>query len=486
MAAIPIEHALAETLPLTANERKWGFGDVSAVHTGLAIATWGFLFGGATAQMLGFWDGVLAILLASVIGIAILQAALVLPAVRWGTETFVYHRVAYGVLGALLLAILTAGIMAPFWSAILSSMAAAAYVEMTAGGGTSLPRLDAHVVGLVMLALSFLMVVRGSRSVRIVNLIAAPALVGLCVCLFVALFTRVSPAELAAAQPLAPVGDRVTRIMLAVELNIAGAFSWHGLAANLARFASSQRAAVWGGFTGLVLANALACSVGLASALTLGSGDPVSWMKPLVEPWGGVLLLVVLMLANLSSIVAMIEGNCMTVLQNLGPHVQRLGFAGAPALLLGVAAIITVTATDAFYSQFYLVQSYVQSILVGAIGVMLADRLILRRDHVVIAGLYETAPNGRYRFWGGLNPFPFVAMALAAMVYLSLFDPATQAATPWFRWLGASLPATGVAFAAHVILTRLFVIRAGKGDYPSRPPRMSAVARERQATGRRA
>ncbi len=406
MAAIPIEHALAETLPLTADERKWGFGDVSAVHTGLAIATWGFLVGGATAQMLGFWDGVLAILLASVIGIGILQTALVLPAVKWGTENFVYHRVAYGAWGALLLTVMTAGIMAPFWSAILSSMAAAAYVEMTSDGAVFLQNLDAPVVSLVILALSFLLVVRGSRSVRIVNLIAAPALVGLCVCLFVALFTRVSPAELAAAEPLAPGGDRATRIMLAVELNIAGAFSWHGLAANLGRFASSQRAAVWGGFTGLVLANALACSIGLASALTLASGDPVSWMKPLVGPWGGILLLLVLMLANLSSIVAMIEGNCMTVLQNLGPHVQRLGFAGAAALLLGIAAVITVTATEAFYSQFYLVQSYVQSILVGAIGVMLADRLILRRDLVVIASLYDAKPDGRYRFWGGLNPFP--------------------------------------------------------------------------------
>ncbi|NJO55744.1 MAG: hypothetical protein HC834_04590 [Rhodospirillales bacterium] len=67
-----IEAALAETLPLLPEERSWSFRDMLAVKSGLSIATWGFLFGGATGQLVGFVDGVIALTFGTATGLGIL------------------------------------------------------------------------------------------------------------------------------------------------------------------------------------------------------------------------------------------------------------------------------------------------------------------------------------------------------------------------------------------------------------------------------
>lgn len=130
-----IEAALAETLPLLAGERSWSFRDMLAVKSGLAIATWAFLFGGTTGQLVGFVDGVIAIVCGTAIGIGLLFFALLLPAYKWGTESFVFMRSAFGPLGTCVLAFLLVVCNVPFWVAILASMAGASASELLVGLG---------------------------------------------------------------------------------------------------------------------------------------------------------------------------------------------------------------------------------------------------------------------------------------------------------------------------------------------------------------
>ncbi len=289
--AIIVDEALAETLPLTRAERRWSFIDVVSVKSGLAIATWAFLFGGATAQYVGVRDGILTMLAGNTIGVVILVLALVLPSSKWGTEFFVHQRSVYGPIGALMIVLVAVVLMVFAWAAILATMIGKSVVEMLRTAGPTLPLPDSvleSVVAIGMLAVAWAILVRGSEGVRLLNRIAAPGLMLLCVWLMVALFSRTSPAELAALAPLAPRSDRATSIMLAVELNIASGLSWNWLAANLGRYAVTQRAAVWGSMVAYVPIYVVAATVGLISALALGSADPVTWMVPMVGPVGGV------------------------------------------------------------------------------------------------------------------------------------------------------------------------------------------------------
>lgn len=464
-----IEAALAETLPLLPDERRWSFRDMLAVKSGLAIATWAFLFGGTTGQLVGFVDGVIAIVCGTVIGIGLLFFALLLPAYKWGTESFVFMRSAFGPRGTSVLAFLFVVGSVPFWIAILASMAGASAHELLVSLGFDALTGNwpvATVVTFAVLVLGGLFAALGSNSLRLLNLALVPLLVLLSVSLLVALLVQPGWTAILAAQPAAPPHDRAINLMLAVELNVVGGFSWFGLVANIARFGKTARSAVWGSWVGLVPVYALPVCVGLASSLALGSEDPVRWMTPLLGPGLGLVMLVVLILANLSSVVGMLQGNMPSVIQNLGRPVQLLGFARTVVLFVIVAAAIVLLATDALYSRFYSVVAFFGAIYAGCVGVLLADRLVLRRNQLSIRGLHDLGAGGPYHFWRGVNPAAFAAVAVAFAAYLVLLEPLEQAPGPGFWLLGASLPAVAAAFVVHVGLSRLWVIRAGLGEYP--------------------
>jgi nucleobase:cation symporter-1, NCS1 family len=349
-----VDEALAETLPLTRAERRWSFVDVLSVKSGLAIATWAFLFGGTTAQYVGFRDGVLTMLAGNTIGVVILLLALVLPSSKWGTEFFVHQRSVYGPIGALgFVLVVVVGVVFA-WAAILSTMigkSAVAILELVAPSSAASASTTQLAVAVAMLAIAWVILMRGSASVRVLNRLAAPGLLLLCAWLMVALFSAIPLATLLAAAPIAPHPDRATNIMLVVELHIAGGISWGSLAANLGRYAQTQRAVVWGSLIAYVPIYVIAASVGLISALALGSADPVSWMIPITGPVAGALLLLLLGLANLSSLVGMVQGNCQTLIQHFGPRLQRLGWPRFTLLFFaGVATMVLLASEDTLRS----------------------------------------------------------------------------------------------------------------------------------------
>jgi len=64
-----------------------------------------------------------------------------------------------------------------------------------------------------------------------------------------------------------------------------------------------------------------------------------------------------------------------------------------------------------------------------------------------------------------VNWAAFAALSAGAAVYLALLNPLAMTGTPLFTRLSASVPAVITACAAHVLLARAVVMRAGKGAY---------------------
>jgi len=462
------DQALAETLPLTSAERTWSFLDVVSVKSGLAIATWAFLFGGATAQLVGFWDGIFAMFFGETIGVIILVVGMVLPSSKWGTEFFVHQRSIYGTLGVMAFVVLFVAALVFAWASILATMIGKAGVEIMRASGVDLAGEAgalSSALSLGVLAITWGILLLGSRGVRLLNRFAAPALLILTAWLLIAIFMKVPFATLVAAAPLKAGPDRAMNIMLAVELHIAGGLSWGSLAANLGRYARTQRSVVWGSLLAYVVVFNLAATVGLASALTLSSADPVTWMIPIVGPLAGAFLLLLLALANLSSLVSSVQGNCQTLIQHLGSRLQRLGWTRFTLLVTLGAAAMSLAASDALYDRFFVFIAYSQAVIASLAGIAFADRVVLRANLVNVRALYDDGVGTPYHFWGRINPFAFGSLALGVVVYLLLFDPVGLTGNSIFLHLSASVPAFAAAFISHIVLTRLFLIPAGKGGY---------------------
>lgn len=476
-----IEAALAETLPLLPEERSWSFRDMLAVKSGLSIATWGFLFGGATGQLVGFVDGAIALFFGTAIGLGILFFALLLPVYRTGTESFVFMRSAFGPSGTSLLAVVLVMSVVPFSSAILSIMAGDATREVLIGLDFLAPAPAwpvAQATALGVLAFSCLLAARGSDTLRRFNLLIVPLLVVLSGGLLIAVFWQSGWQAVLSAQPPALPFDRETRLMLAVELNIVAALSWFGLAGNIMRYGRSARGAVWGTWIGLVPVSLLPTLAGLASSLVLGSSDPVQWMMPMVGPVIGLAMLLVLIFANLSSLIGMLQGNVPTIVQNFGPRARKIGFAGNVAMLGIAAALILLLASDALYARFYTVVAFYGAIFAATVGILLADWLVLRRGTVDVRALHHAMPGSAYGFIAGFNPAAMIALVAGFTAYLALLEPVSQIPAAGFRHLSASLPSMALAFAVHFALSRWITIPRGLGGYPRAPGERDASTPE--------
>jgi NCS1 family nucleobase:cation symporter-1 len=473
------DHSLLDTLPLRDQDRKWGFFDFLCVQSGLAIATWAFLFGGVTANFVDFWDGLWTMLFGNCIGVALMLLASALPTSKWGAEHFVMQRSIYGTLGVMVLVLGVMTLSMIGWTTILAVMFGKAVTEVLASASVPLdgPGASALEPGIALFALlaGWFIVAHGDAALRALNRLAAPALVAMSGALLAAIFSQKSLAEIVAAAPLAPLDDHATNIMLAVELNIAAGMSWSSLAGNISRAARTPRIALWGGFIGYAPVAVLAQMVGLTAALLMGSSDPTAWMLPIVGPLGGAVLLVLIGFANLTSLSGVGYAVLQTFTQHLGPRVQRFGWKRTAAVFfLLCAACISLTAT-ALYDQFFVFVAWVQAALASAIGVTLADYYVLRRRAVDLAQLYEVEASGRYFYWSRVNYAALSALLAGAVVYVLILNPSTLDSAPVFGLATASLPATAASFLIHIALTRLAVIPAGKGGY-QRAWRETAIA----------
>lgn len=244
-----VQHdALNDCLPLLAEDRKWGLFDFVWVQSGLAIATWAFLFGGVSALFVGFTDGLWTMFVGNCLGAVVMMMASAIMTCKWGTEHFVMQRAIYGALGVLVLVV---GLIAPFilgWTTILALMfgrASVQAVNYVAGSSFAGDFAAVTMIAIGALLFGWLIVSNGEKAVRILNRFVAPGLIAMSAILLATIFTQKSFAEILAAAPIQPADDRATNLMLAIELNIAAGAGWWCAVGNIARGARTQRAATW-------------------------------------------------------------------------------------------------------------------------------------------------------------------------------------------------------------------------------------------------
>lgn len=468
------------SLPVTQEERVWNFADFTWVNVGLAIATWAFLVGGATASLVGFANGLLAMVIGNAIGVAIMLLASVVSSQRYGVEQYTVLRSVFGFGGVALIVFTVILFTEMGWSSLLSVMFGRAVSQVSNEAlGTSIDPSGLAVTAFALVAIvaAWVILAKGPLTIRFFNRIVAPGLAVLTVGMLVLIFTETSWSQLLDATPLAPFEDDRLNFALAVEFNLGVGFSWWPVMGSLARLTTTPRAAMWPAFIGLFGATILAQAVGMAAALTLGDSDPTVWMVPLGGAWLGVLALVFVAFANLTSLASIVYSTCLALRQAGGHFLTRVpwpwlcaGFFVLPGILAFFPGLL--------YDQFLLFVTWTGAFLAAICGTVLADYFLLRRQRIDLRGLYGHGAASPYHFTGGFNVAALLSMGLGALTYVLLYNPQTLETRPAFNLLTASVPAVVVAAVAHLLLTALLVRRAGQGGYAPAAP-AAAVGRGR-------
>ncbi|MFD6062942.1 cytosine permease [Rhodococcus wratislaviensis] len=467
--------ATLNELPLMPAERIWGFWDYSAVNIGLAVATWAFLQGAAVAYYVGAVQAIASIVIGYAISVFLVSLAPCLPSAKYGIEQFVGLRSVFGSNGARIVMVVMSTLFAAAWSAVLAIMFGHGLVNVIDNVfGVEISQTGAAVslLGLVAVALSWLVLARGPVSVESVCRVIAPVLVLIIVGILVMVFTKRSWSELASLPPLDPESDPHTSFMVAIELNIAGGFAWWPNIGNLARLTRGPRAAFWPNWLGLFAASVAAAVVGVFAALALNLEDPTEWMIPLAGVVLGVLALIVIGFANVTAILSQGYASMVALKGGGGKLLRGTPWPVLVAFILGPAAIL-VFFPSAVYDNYGRFLSWGAILVAPLCAVQIVDFFLLRRGVLRIRDLYLPSARSCYGYWGGVNAFAFASVAAGAATYALLLNPVTYIPSSLFPYTTASIPAFLVAGTLHAVLTKMFVQPLGLGGY-DRLPRVAA------------
>ena len=455
-------------LPVLPGERLWGFADFSWVNIGLAIATWAFLIGGSMSTLVDVKTGIAAAVIGNAISVALMALAVCPPSGKWGLEQYTALRSVFGRGGVRVIVLVWLVAIEVGWAAVLSIMFGRSTTHvLNSTSGTDFGPNALAVTGFAALAIvtAWLVLARGPVSIKWVNRIVAPGLFVVQLLMVAMLFGEFSWAELTAFQPSASTGDTHLDFMLAVELNMAAGFSWWPVLGSLARVTKTRRASFWPNMIGLFAAAVIGETVGLMAGLALGDSDPTVWMIPLGGPLLGVLALLWIAFANVTSAVSIAYSTCLALRQIAAGPLAGLSWTALTGAFFTVPLLLTFW-PSAVYDNFmqFLVWSGVAFAPLSA--VYIADYFVLRRQRIHLRDLYDARPGSRYAFLGGFNPSALLAVALGSGAYVLLLNPATfEQPVPGFAVLTASVPAFVVAGAVHLLLTRLWIRPAGLGGY---------------------
>lgn len=468
------DESLYGRLPLLVEEREY---DTLGAHTmcfAFAVATWCFLTGGYVAQYLGAIKGMICLLAGSVAGVYLTTMTPALASQRYGLEAIDYTKTAFGQRGSKILLVFYL-INQLGWSGLILVMFGNGIRNISKGFGYE---PGSWVVGAgVMLGIwcVYLLVTRGVHLLNVSNAYIGPGLMILTAVMMVMLLRDHGWSEIVAAKPLDPFDDPWLNYMIVLELSLASGISWWGGVGFLARNTKTRRNAVYPEILQLGLGMGLVCCVALFSSLVVRSGDPTEWLIPIGGVTMGILALIFVALANISSSAVSVfaSGLALRHLRVLKARpwwhlvlwslVPCLPFVLWPAELYGLG------------SSFL---AYNGTLYAPVLGILFADFVFIRRQRINVRAIFDDDPSAEYHYSGGFHWPALCCLVLGQVIYFFLLDPLTYEANGAFLYLTASLPAfvvPGVVYATWLKLLPPRLPNTSSSAAAEPPPRGRVV-----------
>ncbi|MGL3806954.1 purine-cytosine permease family protein [Paeniglutamicibacter sp. R2-26] len=458
--------------PLPPAKRLWGFWEYTWANAALAIATWGFLIGGSLALVVDVKGGLLAIILGNVLGVLLVGLAVSVSAGKYGTEQYTFMRSVFGHNGSRVIYTVAMILLTVGWLVVLGTMFGRSIDSAISVVSDREPDPNApyiYVITIVAIALTAYIVAKGPTSIKLFNVIVAPALIlvmGFMIWLFL---SDSSLADLLALEALArPFDSDAVNFMIAVEINIAAGFSWWPYIGNLSRITKNERTAFWPNLIGIGFAASLGEAVGLIGAVKYGNADPTQWMAETGGLWMSAIVLVFIAFANITSMANILYTAVVGLRQMFGALFRNVSWEW---IVYGfcIVPVIVMFAIPGLYDGFMTFLVWTAAIYSALTGIMLVDYFLLRKQRVDLKELFIEDKSSVYYFTGGYNIASMAATLIGIAVFTVTFNPLSFEHTGYFRYTTASLLAAAVAGIAYWALSALFVVPRGLGGYPGAP-----------------
>ena len=411
-----------DLLPTTAAQRHWGWKDFAALWVGMVVCVPTYTMASSMLDQGFSWQ--MAVWLVFLANVIVLIPMLLIgrTGTKYGIPFPVLARASFGVKGANLPAVLR-GLVACGWFSINCYFGALALhgflnvLGMNLAGPADGQTISASQFAcfLAFWALHIWFIWKGPESIRLLEVIAAPLMIGASLLLVIVLMVQVPAGQLFALPAKVVDGGPKTWAALTGLVGF-----WATLALNIpdfTRFAKSQKEQVLGQAIGLPIPMALFSMVGIigfsASAILYGKAQlfPDGLLTQMGPVAAGIGLLVIL-LANLTTNVAANLVSPSYDFSQLAPSKISFRMGGIIAALIGLLFMPwKLLATSGGY-LFTWLGGY--GTLLGAIaGILLVDYYLIRKTELKVDDLY--ARGGDYEYSGGWNAKALIAFVIGVL-----------------------------------------------------------------------
>jgi len=431
--------------PTKTAQRTWNTWHIAALWIGMAICVPTYTLGGVLTTYFGLSVGeaLWCVFIANVI-VLIPLTLNAFGGTKFGIPFPVMLRSSFGMIGSNVPALIRAlvacgwfGIQTLFGGIAVHLMLSALFSSWAQLGGIG------EVLGFFIFWVANVWVVlRGSESIKILEVVAAPLLVLVGVGLLVWAWPQASVAELLARPANRPPDASFAKYFVAGLTAMVG--FWATLSLNIpdfSRFAKSQKSQIVGQIVGLPVTMVLFAGLGVvmtaASAQIVGEtvSDPITLIGKINSPFWVVVSMIIIIVATISTNIAANIVSPTNDFQNVAPRlisqkrgVLLTGFIGIALmsweLCKRMGWLHSDVSLDSLYSNWLIGYS---SLLGPIAGIMVVDYFLVRRQHYDLAGLYlDTGP---YPAW---NVAGFVALAVPVALTLVALTGTLQ----WFYTYG--------------------------------------------------
>ena len=439
--------------PVPPERRTLSGFDLAVLWADLGVGLLVLVTGALLVPGLGFAAAAAAIVLGSLMGVALLALAGAAGA-EHGVTSMVLLRPVLGVRGSWIPSALNA-LQLVGWTAVeLWAMSFVADLVSRRVFGWSARPLWLAVAAIVCTALALW----GPLGVTRVWMKRFAAWVTSAICVLVTIAVLTTDGLWDALSR--PGAGGFPTFGLAVDLVIAMPVSWLPLVADYTRFGRRPRSAFGGTFGGYLLANVWLYLLG--ALLVLGPGaepSPAGIATGVLAVAGGsiagILFLAGLLAGETDEAFADVYSGSLS-LRNIFPGLSRT------AATIGIAAVSCALAAWLTMERYESFLFLLGSVFVPLFGILVADHFVNRRRRVVVEDLYTS--RGRYWYSGGVRIAalgPWIA-GFAVYHWIAPTGPdwwlawtdavvGTPLSARW-PWLSASVASFLVAFAAALAL----------------------------------
>jgi NCS1 family nucleobase:cation symporter-1 len=461
-----IHQAAEGSWPVLPSERNWGLVGIFGVTLSAGIAAWSYTIGGAVSWYLAAGLGTIAMIAGSLVGMYFVTLAAMPVSVKYGIDTIAACKPQYGSRGS------GFGIIAQYasivgWNCILIILFGRATANVLQAGGVIgedwVYRVSV-IVSLATIAYVFYLVIGGADSVRnnSVWIAVAVTIAGLIV--LIRLLTQYGWHDIASAKPIYASGNLHLDYTLGFEILVATVLSWWPYMGGVMRMSKSVKQALFPSMICLGMITGVIGLIGLYASHATGDPDPsISFVK-VTGLWMGIVAVAFIALANIGTAIVGVYATAIGLKQI--PALQyRLTWKWTAAIVLAPVVIIAAFFPNPFMDHILTFMYFLGLVFAPICGIQIVDYYFFRGKKLDIKSLYDYSARSKYHFYAGFNPAGFIATGLGCLVYYWLLNPVTYAQHFPFTWISASIPAVIASGAIYWIVTRLWIIPAGKGGY---------------------